>query len=117
MKDLVSALYNEATAQLCGILDAPGGVSVAPEGKITSPLGKISLDQVCIYLYFRFIVKMFIYMYFVFFFLGEYASIVLICILNSILFLGGYLNIFSSYSYLSPLNLALKTIVLIFVFI
>ena len=54
---------------------------------------------------------------FVFFFLGEYASIVLICILNSILFLGGYLNIFSSYSYLSPLNLALKTIVLIFVFI
>ena len=54
---------------------------------------------------------------FVFFFLGEYASIVLICILNSILFLGGYLNIFTSYSSLSPLNLALKTAILIFIFI
>jgi NADH dehydrogenase len=30
---------------------------------------------------------------FVFFFLAEYASIVLICILNTILFLGGYLCI------------------------
>ena len=30
---------------------------------------------------------------FVFFFLAEYASIVLICIFTSILFLGGYLNI------------------------
>jgi NADH-ubiquinone oxidoreductase chain 1 len=32
---------------------------------------------------------------FVFFFLAEYASIVIICIFTSILFLGGYLNIFS----------------------
>jgi NADH-ubiquinone oxidoreductase chain 1 len=33
---------------------------------------------------------------FVFFFLAEYASIVLICIFSSILFLGGYLTLFSS---------------------
>src|SRR5690242_18405500 len=32
---------------------------------------------------------------FVFFFLAEYASIVLICIFSSILFLGGYLTMFS----------------------
>jgi NADH-ubiquinone oxidoreductase chain 1 len=31
---------------------------------------------------------------FVFFFLAEYGSIVLICILTTILFLGGYLDIF-----------------------
>jgi NADH-ubiquinone oxidoreductase chain 1 len=77
---------------------------------------------------------------FVFFFLAEYASIVLICVLNSLLFIGGYLNfvpleflisiidLFFNventmvYSIIlnissSPLNLAIKTAFLIFVFI
>lgn len=38
---------------------------------------------------------------FVFFFLAEYASIVLICTLNAILFLGGYLD-FTSLFYIIP---------------
>lgn len=39
---------------------------------------------------------------FVFFFLAEYASIVLICIFSSVLFLGGYLNIIS-YDVFNPI--------------
>src|SRR5438093_12808291 len=84
---------------------------------------------------------------FVFFFLAEYASIVLICILISILFIGGYLldpspliyliqyidyefftsreNILSDSSFINLLTegifygiiLALKTCIMIFVFI
>jgi NADH-ubiquinone oxidoreductase chain 1 len=77
---------------------------------------------------------------FVFFFLAEYSSIVLICILNSILFLGGYLFILPTtlffdilsnilgldhlvlenlFSYIasSPINLALKTSFFVFAFI
>lgn len=84
---------------------------------------------------------------FVFFFLAEYASIVLICILTSILFIGGYLlNIsylvylvkeFDPYMYTNPvlsllfhffshplleglvygLTLGLKSCIMIFVFI
>lgn len=64
---------------------------------------------------------------FVFFFLAEYGSIVLICILASLLFLGGYLEFFSFSTLLfeNPfilglvysLNLGIKTCMLVFVFI
>jgi NADH-ubiquinone oxidoreductase chain 1 len=70
---------------------------------------------------------------FVFFFLAEYASIVLICIFTSILFLGGYLNTFyfinfleeeyNSFLYIildsltSAFMLGIKSCILIFVFI
>jgi NADH-ubiquinone oxidoreductase chain 1 len=78
---------------------------------------------------------------FVFFFLAEYASIVLICILNTILFLGGYLlsytvigdtiavNIFNGYivnpdvsfplieGMIYGLTLGIKSCIMIFIFI
>jgi NADH-ubiquinone oxidoreductase chain 1 len=69
---------------------------------------------------------------FVFFFLAEYASIVLICIFTSILFLGGYLNAFYSINFLeenisffyvildsliSAFMLGIKSCILIFIFI
>jgi NADH-ubiquinone oxidoreductase chain 1 len=77
---------------------------------------------------------------FVFFFLAEYASIVLICIFTSILFLGGYLSVFSLYilntdmqlfsveaeisiigvmlsGTISSLMLGLKTCIYVFIFI
>lgn len=64
---------------------------------------------------------------FVFFFLAEYASIVLISILTSILFLGGYLLPFHSLigyinspvieGLISGLSLGFKTCIIIFGFI
>jgi NADH-ubiquinone oxidoreductase chain 1 len=77
---------------------------------------------------------------FVFFFLAEYSSIVLICMLNSILFFGGYLfilpvdliieilntvfgidnsilqSVFLNVSS-SPINLGIKTALFVFIFI
>jgi NADH-ubiquinone oxidoreductase chain 1 len=74
---------------------------------------------------------------FVFFFLAEYASIVLICILNTILFLGGYLLDFTYINYIISgfssgfnvvmypliegmifgLTLGIKSCIMIFIFI
>ena len=46
---------------------------------------------------------------FIFFFLAEYASIVLICIFTSILFLGGYLTVLPYYIYVWLSNLNMET--------
>lgn len=59
---------------------------------------------------------------FVFFFLAEYASIVLICIFSVILFLGGYLTLISSeyaivLGLINSLSLGFKTCFMIFLFI
>jgi NADH-ubiquinone oxidoreductase chain 1 len=59
---------------------------------------------------------------FVFFFLAEYASIVLICIFTSTLFLGGYLISISSDFFIiqglfNGLSLGFKACFMIFVFI
>jgi NADH-ubiquinone oxidoreductase chain 1 len=59
---------------------------------------------------------------FVFFFLAEYASIVLICIFTTTLFLGGYLIIYAAENMilqglLDSLSLGFKSSVLIFTFI
>jgi NADH:ubiquinone oxidoreductase subunit H len=59
---------------------------------------------------------------FVFFFLAEYASIVLICIFTSTLFLGGYLIEYSAdntilQGLLDSLSLGSKACFLIFTFI
>jgi NADH-ubiquinone oxidoreductase chain 1 len=75
---------------------------------------------------------------FVFFFLAEYGSIVLICVLNTMLFLGGYLLDYTYLSYIlyeigyegtdmfnnpllegmiSGLTLGIKSCIMIFIFI
>lgn len=59
---------------------------------------------------------------FVFFFLAEYASIVLICIFTSTLFLGGYLISYDSgymilQGLIDSLSLGFKASALIFTFI
>ena len=63
---------------------------------------------------------------FVFFFLGEYASIQLICIIMSILYLGGYLSyvILDQYvnnilieGYVEGTSLGLKGNILVFIFV
>ena len=64
---------------------------------------------------------------FVFFFLAEYGSILLICILSSLLFIGGYLYLFlldtflfkniTILGFLYGINLGYKTCILVFTFI
>jgi NADH-ubiquinone oxidoreductase chain 1 len=47
---------------------------------------------------------------FVFFFLAEYGSILLMCILSSILFIGGYLTMFNLYSILDYIGIYISSL-------
>jgi NADH-ubiquinone oxidoreductase chain 1 len=47
---------------------------------------------------------------FVFFFLAEYGSILLMCILSSILFIGGYLTMFNLYNILDYIGIYISSL-------
>ena len=52
---------------------------------------------------------------FVFFFLAEYGSIVLMCILTSLLFLGGYLPIYFIYNLVCFITFPLDTLNIVYI--